>query len=242
MLATGSSLAGPIRVLTISQPDTTRSYGELLLSTSSSDHGEAAFVLFELVRICKSDKAPQLTSITPSTLIARRSWCRRVPRGEDYMRWLRRSREAGYIPAALEFLYLPAEERSPPEAAPAAAAVEHDQLVRAMRAAAQAGSVQAMSWLAYGHLGDTAEDHVTNYAFGLTAQQELQSAVAQGALGETRSDLRFIRHLSKSIAFSLRMVGSQLDAEQIARAQALKISILQTLPSCCLFVRFLEGS
>lgn len=238
---TSAALAAPgngkLKIIAIDPPHSSSSY-EALVNESQHDHGEAAFQLFQAMRLCRSLVAPA------SILSPRRpqgfdtNWCSQIPEAADYLQWLRQSRDQGYLPAVLKIPQLTYELRGLSTADATALAAERPRLASAMKAAAQAGSIQAMMWLGYADLGDSEQDRVSNYSYCVAAQQDLQLAMSQGILsdGEGSAGSRYAQKLGQTIAHVCENTLKNSSASEVSQAQSAAQSFMASAP-CCLIVR-----
>jgi hypothetical protein len=162
-------------------------------------------------------------------------WCEQVPQDDTAVNWLIRSRDAGYLPAILEFSRLQEVDQNPPGADAADIALNQKRFIDSMRAAAQQGSLEAMLWFAATRIGDAPPDPVTGYAYSLAAAQELQSVVSQAPSDQDPAEARYLRRLGRSIDFASSQLAPQLSSDQMVEAASIKDSIVNATP-CCLLV------
>jgi hypothetical protein len=226
---------GSLKITVIDPAHSSSSY-QALVNASQHDHGESAFQLFQAIRLCRWLLAPAsiLSPKRPRDFDV--NWCSQIPDAVDYMQWLRQSRDQGYLPAALQMPLIPHEMRELPNADAATSATERSRLVDAMKVAAQAGSIQAMMWLGYAHLGDSEQDRVTNYSYCVAAQQDLQRAMSLGIVGNDSDGSRYAQKLSQTLAHACSNTLLISTAAEVSQAQSVAQSFMASAP-CCFVVR-----
>jgi hypothetical protein len=220
-------------VLTVAKPNGSRTYADLYAAALGNDR-EAAYLLFQMVRSCSSLLAGPV-SPAKAAIEFDPKWCEQVSNGElDYMRWLNKSVELGYIPAVLAL----ATENIPSACNVAQSENVIDAckpVVASVESAGKAGSVQAWLWLGNTYRENVLfpKDPVMAYGYYLAAQGGLAESANQNLFDGDEQVVTqdTINMVNRSLARQrAKLTASQLElGEQAAR------SILAG-SACCVLV------
>jgi hypothetical protein len=213
-----------------------------LVKGASDDHGETAFALYRLLRVCKAKLFGTSSDVRPDSDFDA-SRCEQITDSRmDFMSWLRRSRDMGYLPAIAEFAYLPRNEIALPNATAQERAEDRKKMDVALRAAVKAGSVDAMLLLGTSYFIDRPDqqsDRVTGYAYILAASQGLSEGTKEvtNPNWEIPSASQIVKQRHLWLEGMATSAAYGLSKEQLDRAVVLKDSIIASSECCVLIER-----